>query len=79
MAGQESTEGNVLTDLMRLGPAPTMARELVTLVINLALLGVLYLVISDSSPGVALVVVAVVGGFLAIRFLIGMAIWKQEA
>ncbi|MFD9678819.1 hypothetical protein ACFWAD_03030 [Rhodococcus sp. NPDC059969] len=42
---REPHEGSLLTDLMDIGPAPTMGRELVVIVVNIAIIGVLFAII----------------------------------
>lgn len=73
---RQPDEGNLFTDLMELGPAPTMAREIVVLVITLALFAVVFALVGPQLP---VVIVAVVGTvFMAGRFVFGLREWNKR-
>jgi len=68
---------DLLADLFRLGPAPTRSRELFAGSITLILLGVVIGVV-QPGPGAAAVIGAVVLGHLAIRWALGVRMWRQR-
>ncbi len=70
-------EGNLFTDLMEIGPAPTPARELVVAVISVALIAVLIAIVGVSVPTVA--AAAVVAAFLAVRVAVGRRHWGRAS
>jgi hypothetical protein len=72
---REPHEGSLLTDLMDIGPAPTMGRELVVIVVNIAIIGVLFVIIG-SNP-VFWILVAALAGYAGIRFVIGLRGWNR--
>ncbi|MFE5878549.1 hypothetical protein ACFQ6H_25090 [Rhodococcus sp. NPDC056506] len=73
---REPHEGSLLTDLMDIGPAPTMGRELVVTVVNIAIIGVLFAIIG-SNP-VFWILVAALAVYAGIRFVIGLRGWNRE-
>ncbi|MGA9871394.1 MAG: hypothetical protein WBQ44_09670 [Rhodococcus sp. (in: high G+C Gram-positive bacteria)] len=73
---KQPDEGNLFTDLMEFGPAPTMAREIVVLIITLAILAVLFAVIGPEIPFVVVSVVLVL--FMAGRFVVGLREWNKR-
>lgn len=74
---KQPDEGNLFTDLMEFGPAPTMARELVVAVVSAALL-VAVLVATEFSTAVC--VVAVVAAlYMAGRFALGVKTWRARS
>ncbi|MBY6412673.1 hypothetical protein HQ346_13980 [Rhodococcus sp. BP-252] len=73
---KQPDEGNLFTDLMEFGPAPTMAREVVVVVISIALFGVVFALV---GPTVLLFVAAAVAAvFLGVRFAIGLRGWSRS-
>ncbi|MDI9894817.1 hypothetical protein QM797_08775 [Rhodococcus sp. IEGM 1381] len=74
---KQPDEGNLFTDLMELGPAPTMAREIVVIVISLAIVAVLFAVVGTSLP--ACVALGVIVAFMGVRFVIGMRQWGKQS
>jgi hypothetical protein len=74
---KQPDEGNLFTDLMELGPAPTMSREIVVVVISLAIVAVLLAIVGPSVP--ALVATAVIVVFLGVRFAIGLRHWEKQS
>lgn len=73
---KQPDEGNLFTDLMEFGPAPTMAREIVVIVISAAMLAIVFAVLGPSLP--LLVATAVVGVFMAGRFVLGLRGWSNS-
>ena len=73
---KQPDEGNLFTDLIEFGPAPTMAREIVVIVISAAILAVVFAVLGPSVP--LLVVTAVLVVFMAGRFVLGLRGWNQS-
>lgn len=69
-APEQSPERSVLLDCMALTPSATLGRELLALVVNMAVLGVLILVI-QPEPLVTAVMFGVVGLFMAARLVAG--------
>ncbi|GGG16350.1 hypothetical protein GCM10007304_33110 [Rhodococcoides trifolii] len=74
---KQPDEGNLFTDLMELGPAPTMSREIVVVVISLAIVAVLFAIVGPSVPALAATAAIVV--FLAVRFAIGLRNWGKQS
>ena len=72
---REPHEGSLLTDLMDIGPAPTMGRELVVIVVNIAIVGVVFAIIG-STP-VFWILVAALAVSAGIRFAIGLRGWNR--
>ena len=72
---REPHEGSLLTDLMDIGPAPTMGRELVVIVVNSAIVGGVF-AISGSNP-VFWSLVAALAVYAGIRFAIGLRGWNR--
>lgn len=73
---RQPDEGNLFTDLMELGPAPTMAREVVVLIITLALFAVVFALVGAQPLVIA---VAVAGAlFMAGRFVFGLREWSKR-
>lgn len=73
---RQPDEGNLFTDLMELGPAPTMGREIVVLVITLALFAAVLALVGPQLP---VIVVAAVGlVFMAGRFVFGLREWNKR-
>lgn len=70
-------EGNLFTDLMELGPAPTAARELVVIVISLALVAVIFTIVGPTVPMV--VAAGVIALFLCARFVLGLRGWRKQS
>ncbi|KSU68575.1 hypothetical protein G9444_6346 [Rhodococcus erythropolis] len=60
---------------MDIGPAPTMGRELVVIVVNIAIIGVLFVIIG-SNP-VFWILVAALAVYAGIRFVIGLRGWNR--
>lgn len=73
---RQPDEGNLFTDLMEFGPAPTMAREAVVLVITLALFAVVIALVGPELP--VLIVGAVAAVFMAGRFALGLRQWSKR-
>ncbi|WP_020111513.1 hypothetical protein [Rhodococcus sp. 114MFTsu3.1] len=73
---KQPDEGNLFTDLMEFGPAPTMAREVVVIVISLALLAAVIALVGTSTLVWIVAAVAVV--FLAARFAFGLREWGNR-
>ncbi|MET0199625.1 hypothetical protein CH289_02480 [Rhodococcus sp. RS1C4] len=73
---KQPDEGNLFTDLMEFGPAPTMAREVVVIVISLALLAAVIALVGTSTLVWIVAAVAVV--FLAARFAFGLREWGKR-
>ncbi|WP_084727530.1 hypothetical protein [Rhodococcoides yunnanense] len=73
---RQPDEGNLFTDLMEFGPAPTMAREIVVIVISLAVLAVVIAVV--GSQLLVWIVAAATVLFLATRFVIGLRGWSTS-
>lgn len=73
---KQPDEGNLFTDLMEFGPAPTMAREIVVIVISAAMLAIVFAVLGPSLP--LLVATAVVVVFMAGRFVLGLRGWSNS-
>ena len=67
---ERSPERSVLMDLMAVTPSATLGRELLALVANLALVGVVILVI-QPEPLVTAVMLGVVGLFMGARLVAG--------
>ena len=65
---KQPDEGNLFTDLMEFGPAPTMAREIVVIVINIAILAVLFAIVGTGLPAF----------FMGVRFVIGLRQWGRQ-
>ena len=74
---KQPDEGNLFTDLMELGPAPTMAREIVVVVISLAIIAVLFATVGASLP--AFVALGVIVAFMGVRFVIGLRHWEKQS
>ena len=74
---KQPDEGNLFTDLMEIGPAPTPARELVVAVISVAIVVVLITIVGVSIPTV--VAAAVVAVFLAVRVAVGRRHWGRAS
>jgi len=74
---KQPDEGNLFTDLMELGPAPTMAREIVVIVISLAIVAVLFAIVGTSLP--AFVALVVIIAFMGVRFVIGLRQWGKQS
>lgn len=74
---KQPDEGNLFTDLMEFGPAPTMSREIVVVVISLAILAVLFAVVGVTTPSIVATVVIVV--FMAGRFTLGLRQWDKQS
>ncbi|AYJ48596.1 hypothetical protein [Rhodococcus sp. P1Y] len=73
---RQPDEGNLFTDLMELGPAPTMAREIVVLIITVALFAVVLALVGPQLP---VIIVAAVGlVFMAGRFVFGLREWNKR-
>ena len=68
---ERSPERSVLMDLMAVTPSATLGRELLALVANLALVGVVILVI-QPEPLVTAVMLGVVGLFMGARLVAGI-------
>lgn len=73
---RQPDEGNLFTDMMELGPAPTMAREIVVIVITLALFGAVFALVGPQLPALIVAGLAVV--FMAGRFVLGLREWKKR-
>jgi hypothetical protein len=73
---RQPDEGNLFTDLMEFGPAPTMAREVVVIVISLALLAAVIALVGTSTLVWIVAAVAVV--FLGVRFALGLRGWSKS-
>lgn len=63
-------ERSVLMDLMAVTPSATLGRELLALVANLAIVGLIVLVV-QPEPLVTAVMLGVVGVFMGIRLVAG--------
>ena len=74
---KQPDEGNLFTDLMEFGPAPTMAREIVVIVISIAVLAVLFAIVGTSLP--AFVALGVIVVFMGVRFVIGLRHWEKRS
>lgn len=74
---REPHEGTFLTDLIEFGPAPTMGRELVVIVLNVAVLAVLFAIVGPTP--VVWIAIAVVGVAMGVRFLVGLRGWNRAA
>lgn len=74
---REPDEGNLFTDLMELGPAPTMSREIVVIVISAAILAVLFVIVGPGLP--AYIALGVIALFMAVRFAIGLRHWGRQS
>ncbi|WP_353647859.1 hypothetical protein ABLG96_13320 [Nakamurella sp. A5-74] len=74
---KQPDEGNLFTDLMELGPAPTMARELVVIIISVAMVAVIFTVFGPTVPMV--VAAGVIAVFLGVRFVIGLRHWRTRS
>lgn len=74
---KQPDEGNLFTDLMEFGPAPTMSREVVVDVISLAIIAALFAVLGVTVP--TLVAAAVIVIFLGIRFVVGRSQWRERS
>ncbi len=61
---------------MEFGPAPTMAREIVVVVITFAMLAAIFAVIGPQIPLVVVSVVLVL--FMAGRFVVGLREWSKR-
>jgi len=61
---------------MDIGPAPTMGRELVVIVVNIAIIGGVFAIIGSNS--VSWILVAVLAVYAGIRFAIGLRSWNRE-
>ncbi|WP_089243875.1 hypothetical protein [Rhodococcoides kyotonense] len=73
---KQPDEGNLFTDLMEFGPAPTMAREVVVILISLALIGIVFAIVGPSV--LVFVAAAVAFVFLGIRFALGLRGWSRS-
>lgn len=74
---KQPDEGNLFTDLMEFGPAPTMSREIVVIVISLALIAVVFAAVGPHMPMV--VATAAVAVFLGVRFVVGLRNWGKQS
>ncbi|WP_051048239.1 hypothetical protein [Rhodococcus sp. AW25M09] len=74
---KQPDEGNLFTDLMEFGPAPTMAREIVVAVISLGIVAVLFAIVGPELP--AFVALGVIVAFMGGRFVIGLRQWEQRS
>ena len=74
---KQPDEGNLFTDLMEFGPAPTMSREIVVIVITAAIVAVLFAIVGPAMP--AIVAAAVIVVFMAARFAIGLKKWGKQS
>jgi len=63
-------ERSILMDLMAFTPSATLGRELLAMVLNLALVGILVVVI-QPEPLVLAVMLGVVGLFMLVRLAVG--------
>ncbi|MDJ0360277.1 hypothetical protein [Rhodococcus sp. H29-C3] len=72
---KQPDEGNLFTDLMELGPAPTMAREIVVIIITLIMLGVVMALVGPQL--ITWIAAAVVVVFLGVRFALGLRGWAE--
>lgn len=73
---REPHEGNFLTDVMELGPAPTMSRELVVLVLTVVVVAIMFALV---GPGpVMWIASAAVAVFMAVRFVVGLRGWNRS-
>ena len=72
---KQPDEGNLFTDLMELGPAPTMARELVVIVISVAIIAGMFALAGVSVPTIGAGVAIAL--FLGYRFVIGRREWQS--
>ncbi|MBT2269272.1 hypothetical protein J7E74_30230 [Rhodococcus erythropolis] len=61
---------------MDIGPAPTMGRELVVIVVNIAIIGVVFTIIGPNP--VFWILVAALAVYTGIRFAIGLRGWNRE-
>jgi len=73
---KQPDEGNLFTDLVEFGPAPTMAREIVVIVISLAVLGALFAIVGPTPLVWAIFGVSLV--LLAGRFAVGLRGWSKS-
>ncbi|MFY2786939.1 hypothetical protein [Rhodococcus sp. KRD162] len=73
---KQPDEGNLFTDLMEFGPAPTMAREIVVIVISIAILAVLFAIVGTGLP--AFIALGVIVVFMGVRFVIGLRQWGRQ-
>lgn len=62
--------------MMELGPAPTMAREIVVIVITLAVFGVVIALVGAPLP--MIIVAALAAVFMAGRFVLGLREWSKR-
>ena len=73
---REPHEGSFLTDLMELGPAPTMSRELVVIVLTVAVVAMMFALVGPNplmwSASVATAV------YMAVRFAVGLRGWNRS-
>lgn len=76
VAMRQPDEGNLFTDLMEFGPAPTMAREIVVVVITLASLAIVFALFGPRLLTSIVAVLAVL--FLAGRFVLGLREWNNR-
>lgn len=67
---EHSPERSILMDLMAVTPSATLGRELIALVANLALVGLIVLVI-QPEPLVTAIMLGVVGLFMGVRLVAG--------
>lgn len=73
---REPHEGSLLTDLMDIGPAPTMGRELVVIVVNCVLIALAFAIIGPNA--VFWILAVAVAVYTGIRFVIGLRGWSRE-
>ena len=73
---KQPDEGSLFTDLMEFGPAPTMAREIVVIVISIAILAVLFAIVGTGLP--AFIALGVIVVFMGVRFVIGLRQWGRQ-
>lgn len=69
-SAEHSPERSVLMDLMAFTPSATLGRELIALVANLALVGIIILVI-QPEPLVTAIMLGVIGLFMGVRLVAG--------
>ncbi|MGC0366692.1 hypothetical protein ABH922_004676 [Rhodococcus sp. 27YEA15] len=64
-----------MTDLMEIGPAPTMGRELVVIVVNVAVLLVVFAIIGSTL--VSWILAGALTLLCVVRFVIGLRRWNR--
>lgn len=73
---REPHEGSFLTDLMELGPAPTMGRELVVIVLTVAVVATMFALVGPSP--LMWIACGATAVYMSVRFAAGLRGWNRS-